>query len=175
MMNKSNIGGLSQKEKDSLINLVSEKPDFSDKCLSKFFAEYFLCEALAHKLIFFYKKHKLPQGNKTLKKITCTYCKRRICLPTGKKKNSNFETLDVGVLKNALMHFSINFPDADADALFKSDMGTVENSNRSARRLRNEYVHNLSVSSRDEIIAESSRLLLLMERFSESVNNGISN
>ncbi len=155
----------------ALKEVFAAKPDLtSDSELSDFVSAYFLCEALANKLIEYLETDDPPMSAKS-KKIKCSNCGAENECPK-KKTSGHFKTLDVGKIKKALIHFSLDFPFDDTDAIFKSGNGIV--GRRTARQLRNEYAHSLSSSSREEIAQRSAELLDVMVHFCTSVENRIS-
>lgn len=172
-MSESSMDRMLPQRANALKEVFATKPNLTtDSALSDFLSAYFLCEALANKLVE-YLENDVPPGQAKSKKVKCSSCGVETELPIAKKKTGNgFKILDVGNLKRALTYFSVKFLDADTDAIFKSGNGIV--GKRTARQLRNEYAHSLSSKSRDEIDQRSVELLKLMIRFSTSVENRIS-
>ena len=137
---------------------------------------YFRCQlflgmiTLANKFIEYCETDDPPEEQKP-KKTKCSSCGVE-CPAAKKKARGGFKPLDVGNIKRALTHFSVDFSDANADAVFKSGNGKV--GQRSARQLRNEYAHSLSLRSREEIAQRSVDLIGLMMHFCTAVKNRIS-
>ncbi len=72
---------------------------------------------------------------------------------TDTNKNGKDE-LNIKVLKAAISHFSLSFKHNDVDSLFKGGSGTQNN--KSARQLRNGYLHSLSANDKKEITSKSA-------------------
>lgn len=172
-MIESSIDRISPQRAKALREVFTAKPDLtSDGKLSDFLSAYFLCEALANRLIEYLETDDPPRSAKP-KKIKCSSCGAENASSATKKKTSgNFKTLDVGKIKKALTHFSLDFPCDAADAVFKSGTGKV--GQRTARQLRNEYAHSLSLSAHQEITERATELLEFMMRFFTVVKNRIS-
>jgi hypothetical protein len=83
---------------------------------------------------------------------------------TDVKKNGRDE-LNIAVLKAAINHFKLNFNESDLPLLFKGGPG--KQSEKSARQLRNGYLHSLSQNDKTEILAKaewfSSRLQFFLK------------
>lgn len=156
----------------ALKEVFDAKPDLtseSDSDLAVFLSTYLLCEALANKLIEYFETDNQSMNVKP-KKIKClSYGAENEC----SKKKNQFKPLDVGKIKKALIHFSLDFPCNDTDTIFKSGKGKV--GERTARQLRNEYMHSLSLSARKEIAERTPELLNFMSRFCTIVKDRISN
>ncbi len=155
-MSDLGAGKISNQRVKELNEVFDAKPNFSSgDALGNFVSEYFLCEALANKFI--------------------EYCVAD-CTPTEtkpkKKTDVHFKLLDIRNIKKALTHFAVNFSVADADAVFRGGCGKT--GYRTARQLRNEYAHSLSLSARNEIVQRSVELLGLMSRFCMAVESRIS-
>ena len=169
-MSESSIDRMLPQRANALKGVLAAKPNFSsDGALSDFLSAYFLCEALANKLIEYLETDNPPMSAKS-KKIKCSNCGAENECPK-KKTSGHFKTLDVGKIKKALIHFSLDFPCDDTDAIFKSGNGIV--GQRTARQLRNEYAHSLSLCASEEITQRSAEFLDLMMRFCTSVKNRI--
>jgi len=158
----------------ALLGILTEKPNFLiNTALSDFLSEYFLCEALANKLIEYWEVDVPPNNAKPSKIIKClSGGSENEFHTTQRNKKSSFKILDVGRLKRALIHFSLDFSQVSADAVFKSGKGIVHK--RTARQLRNAYAHSLSVSARDEIAERITELMGSMSKFN-SVISGMAN
>lgn len=156
-MSRSSTDKILPQRASALKEVFDAKPDLtseSDSDLAAFLSAYFLCEVLANKLIEYFETDNPPTNVKS------------------KKKKSQFKTLDVGKIKRALIHFSLDLPCDDTDTVFKSGKGKV--GKRTARQLRNEYIHSLSLSARKEIAERAPELLGLMSRFCTVVKTRIS-
>lgn len=71
--------------------------------------------------------------------------------------------LQIQVLEASLKHFSMDYKSIDINILFKGGVGA--RGNKSARQLRNGYLHSLSAEDKNEIIENASIFKLNMERF----------
>lgn len=172
-MSESSADRMLPQRAKALKEVFAAKPDLtseSDGELSAFLSAYFLCEALANKLIEYFENDNPPMNVKS-KKIKCSSCGTENECPK-KKASSHFKTLDVGKIKKALIHFSLDFPCDDTDTVFKSGNGIV--GERTARQLRNGYAHSLSLCAREEIAERAPELLEIMMRFCTVVETRIS-
>ncbi len=79
-----------------------------------------------------------------------------------KKKDKNVE-LRIDVLKAGIKHFKLSFPEDHIDLLFRGGNGTK--GKKSARQLRNGYLHNLSPEDKKEINKTASSFLPKLEAF----------
>jgi hypothetical protein len=161
---------LSHTRAKAIRGVLGEKPDLSSNlALADFLSEYFLCEALANKLIEYFEADVPPEAIKP-KKTKCPSCgvENEISL-TRRKPTGRFKSLDVGKIKKALVHFALDFPPDGANAVFASGSGIV--GERTARQLRNDYAHSLSSSANKEITARAPQLLNLMIRFHMAVQS----
>jgi hypothetical protein len=162
---------LSQRVK-ALQEVFAAKPDLKSKnSLSDFLSDYLLCEALANKLILYLETDDPPKPINPKKNICSSCGAENESVVKNKKPSAHFKTLDVRKIKKALIHFSIVFSDDETDAIFKSGDGKV--GNRTARQLRNEYAHSLSVSACKEMCERAPYFLELMNRFQILVKSSL--
>ncbi len=169
-MSKLSTDKLSYTRAKAIRGVLGEKPDLSSNlALADFLSEYFLCEALANKLIEYFEADVPPEAVKP-KKTKCPSCgvENEISL-TKRKPSGRFKSLDVGKLKKALVHFTLDFSSDGANSVFASGHGIV--GERTARQLRNDYTHSLSSSANKEITERAPQLLNLMIRFLTAVQN----
>lgn len=170
-MSEASVDRMLPQRAKALNDVFAAKPDLtSDSELSDFLSAYFLCEALANKLIEYMETDDPPRSAKP-KKTKCSSCGTENECPK-KKASSHFKTLDVGKIKKALIHFSLDFPCDDTDTVFKSGNGIV--GERTARQLRNGYAHSLSPYAREKIAERAPELLEIMMRFCTVVETRIS-
>ncbi|GIU45161.1 hypothetical protein [Shewanella algidipiscicola] len=81
---------------------------------------------------------------------------------TDTNKNSKDE-LNITALKAALDHFKLDFSDADLPKLFKGGPG--KQNEKSARQLRNGYLHSLSSNDKKEIQKKASKFNSELRKF----------
>ena len=167
-MSKLSTDKFSHQRAQALGDVLDGKPDLSSNLvLSAFLSDYFLCEALANKLIEYFEADVPPEASKP-KKAKCPSCGTEYVISSARKKNGeHFRMLDVRKIKEALVHFALDFPSDKADAVFKSGQGKV--GDRTARQLRNNYAHSLSSSASKEISERAPELLDLMKNFHRAV------
>ena len=128
---------LSKKRRESLNNIVSKKIGFS--CQGKvgaFIDNYVVCEAAATKLVQFYKVDKSLKSGGTLRKDE---------------------------ILNALKHFGYQISEQDISTVFTG--GTGRKGTKSARQLRNGFLHSISDSDKNEIQKKYSQLIKSMNMF----------
>ncbi|TXI27986.1 MAG: hypothetical protein E6Q60_08375 [Nitrosomonas oligotropha] len=172
-MSRSSTDRILPQRAIALKEVFDAKPDLtseSDSDLAAFLSAYFLCEVLANKLIEYFETDNPPANVKS--KIEHSETDNPPTNVKSKKKKSQFKTLDVRKIKRALTHFSLDFPCDDTDTVFKSGKSKV--GKHTARQLRNEYIHSLSLSARKEIAERTPELLGLMSRFCTVVKTRIS-
>lgn len=83
-------------------------------------------------------------------------------------KNSGNDELQINTLKAALKHFNLTVPEADLSNLFSGGLG--KRGSKSARQLRNGYLHALSSEDKKEIISKAKSFIPELQRF---INNEI--
>lgn len=83
-------------------------------------------------------------------------------------KKSGKDELQINVLKAALKHFNIPLPESDIPILFKGGPG--KRGSKSARQLRNGYLHALSVEDKKEIMSKANSVIFKLRKF---INNEI--
>lgn len=79
---------------------------------------------------------------------------------TGK---SGKEDLNLGTLKAAIKHFKISVSETDISELFRGGAG--KRGNKSARQLRNGYLHALSLEDKNEIEERANKLISKLKLF----------
>jgi hypothetical protein len=79
------------------------------------------------------------------------------------KNKADLDKIQIQVLKASLKHFSLPFNDSDVSLIFKGGEGLV--GKKSARQLRNGYLHSLSPSDKNEIIHKAQQYVAIMEKF----------
>ncbi len=79
------------------------------------------------------------------------------------KSKTDLDKIQIQVLKASLKHFSLSFNEPDVNLIFKGGEGLV--GEKSARQLRNGYLHSLSPSDKDEIINKAPRYIAIMKKF----------
>ncbi len=168
-MIKQKRRNLTPKRIVALKALLSAKPDFaSDHLLSSFLSSYLLCEALANRLVEYYE---LDVGAECMAKEKSTLNNRKPEIPPAKdSKKNQFKTLRVPTIRKSINHFALHFASADLNSLFKSSNNPGEN--RTARQLRNSYIHSLSSNAHDEICSRIQEFLDTMGRFIEILSEG---
>jgi hypothetical protein len=128
---------LSQKRKALLIDIARNQPGLSCQgVLGLFLERYFASEAIALKIQSYYQTD------------------------TGK---SNLDKIQITQLNAALAYFSIEFQSIDIKTVFHGGPG--KQGVKSARQLRNGYVHSLNSADRVEIEANSKHFVDLMDSF----------
>jgi len=127
-----------RKNRNSEIASVSKlNPNFSCQgVVGEFIDLYLQCEVMAKKLQSYYRSD------------------------TGKPGKNE---LQIQALTASLKHFSINYAPLDLSILFKGGGGT--RGKKSARQLRNGYLHNLSPEDGKEIIMNASIFIPNMKAF----------
>lgn len=121
----------------ALSEITQRSPGFlCQGSLGEFIDRYFVAETVARKLSLYYQE----DDNKT-----------------------KSDRLQVQQLRAALSHFSIVFSEQDVQALFAG--GDGKRNTKSARQLRNGYVHSLSSGDRKEIEEKSVKLNPLLAEF----------
>lgn len=78
-------------------------------------------------------------------------------------KKTGKDELNISTLKAALKHFNLNTPDSDISDLFRG--GLRKRGQKSARQLRNCYLHTLSVDDKKEIISKSTFFISKLKKF----------
>lgn len=130
---------LLKRRNQGLKNTVSNDPGFSCQGVVGEFVGYYLrCEVFAQKLQDYY-----------LNDISC-------------EKEDKIYT---NTLKKSLEHFSMHFSDSHLKAIFKGGKG--KRGEKSARQLRNGYLHQLSSADRTEICDKATDYNTYMEKFLE--------
>jgi len=81
---------------------------------------------------------------------------------TDTKKSGNDE-LQISTLKAALKHFRITLSESDVALLFKG--GSGKKGSKSARQLRNGYLHVLSPEDKKEILSTGKLLIPKLQKF----------
>lgn len=131
------MGELSIQRKGVLIEITQRAPGFCCQGnLGMFLDRYFVAEVLARKLMSFYQND------------------------TGK---THFDKMQIQQLNAAISHFGVVFSERDIRTLFLGGEG--QRDTKSARQLRNGYVHNLSSADRCEIESNASALTFLLNNF----------
>lgn len=174
-MSDSSIGQIQHQRMKALRSVLLAKPSLlTDVALFDFLSTYFLCEALANRLIEYWEADLPPKSVKPPHAVTCSTCGAEIKCSTSKKRRSGsgFNALDVGNLKKALRHFAINCSIESTEAIFRSGNGIV--GQRTVRQLRNGYAHSLSIGAKDEIVSRSGELIYLMGGFCNAVEERLS-
>lgn len=142
--------------------LLSAKPNFaSDHSLASFLSSYLLCEALANRLVEYYELD--VDAERIAKKKPTLNNRTPETLPAKDSKKNQFKPLLITSVKKSINHFALHFSNTDLETIFMSSNKTGES--RTARQLRNLYLHSLSVSAHDEICSRIQQLLDIMERF----------
>ena len=127
--------GRTEKQQDALKNVRNSElrgvlnldPGFSCQgSIGKFVGLYIQSEVFAKKLQHYYR--------------------------TDTKKNGKDE-LQINTLNAAVRHFGLSFPESDIGVLFKGGPG--KRGNKSARQLRNGYLHALSPEDKKEITTKA--------------------
>lgn len=78
------------------------------------------------------------------------------------------DELQITTLKAALKHFNLTIPETDISILFKG--GSGKRKSKSARQLRNGYLHALSPEDKNEIMSKASTYIPKLKKF---INNEI--
>ena len=137
---------LSKKQETELLNIARSDPGF--KCQGKvgeFLDNWLICETLAKRLIL-YLKQREPQ------KASWSYPE----------------------LISALKHFGIDYDDQKVKPAFKGG-DREKRGNKTARQLRNGYLHSLSIGDKNEIETRSTELTHLLsywrDRFCGGANH----
>ena len=76
---------------------------------------------------------------------------------------SGKDELKINVLKAALKHFNLSFPENDIEILFKGGAG--KRGSKSARQLRNGYLHTLSPDDKKEILSKAKSFIPKLKKF----------
>jgi len=76
---------------------------------------------------------------------------------------SGKDELNKTTLKAALKHFNLSMPDSDVSLLF--DGGRGKRGSKSARQLRNGYLHALSPDDRKEIMSKAKAFIPILRKF----------
>ena len=138
------MASLTKQRQSALAEVVQRATGFSCQgSLGAFFDQYLISEALARKLQLYYQSD------------------------TGKSASENIQLKQ---LNAAIQYFNINFSETDARALFLGGEG--KNENKSARQLRNGYVHSLSQTDREAIERNIKTLNKLLRNFITSIASG---
>ncbi len=112
-------------------------PGFScEGLVGEFFGLYFRSEVYAKKLQHYYRVDTSKSGK---------------------------DELNIKTLKAALKHFKLIMSETDLKCLFRG--GTGKRGSKSARQLRNGYLHDLSPEDRKEIMLKAQVLIPKMEKF----------
>ncbi|WP_140185918.1 hypothetical protein [Providencia stuartii] len=128
---------LSARRNLGLESVVKAAPGFSCQGKVGEFIDFYLrCEVFAAKLQSFYQKD---------------------------KNLNNQSALNIVTLRNALEHFNLYFKYESLDLIYKG--GTGNRGSKSARQLRNGYLHGLSEADKNEIEQRSSEYVELMKLF----------
>ncbi|MCP5343643.1 MAG: hypothetical protein H7A05_03400 [Pseudomonadales bacterium] len=88
-------------------------------------------------------------------KLQTYYCKD--------KKKTISKNLNITTLSAALLHFSIEFNEDDVRFIFLGGAG--EKGKKSARQLRNGYLHALSQQDKNEIVEKYDALYMAINKF----------
>ena len=78
-------------------------------------------------------------------------------------KKTGKDELQIQTLKAALRHFNISIPEADISNLFIGGLGI--RGSKSARQLRNGYLHSLSTEDKTEIEIKANIFILQSRKF----------
>lgn len=131
---------LSAQRRGVLIEITQRSPGFlCQGDLGAFLDRYFVAEVLARKVMSFYQDD---------------------------TKKSGSDKIQVQQLSAAIRYFGIIFPESDIRTLFLGGEGL--RGNKSARQLRNGYVHSLSAEDRVEIERMAPLLNDMLNRFIKS-------
>lgn len=123
---------LSAQRRGVLIEITQRSPGLSCQGdLGAFLDRYFVAEVLARKVTSFYQDDT-------------------------KKQKPSADKIQIQILGAAIRHFGIIFPEPDIKNLFLGGKG--RRGAKSARQLKNGYVHSLSVEDRAEIECVTSVL-----------------
>jgi hypothetical protein len=76
---------------------------------------------------------------------------------------SGKDELQINVLKAALKHFNLSFPDSDVSSLFKGGAG--KRGSKTARQLGNGYLHALSPDDKKEITSKAESYISKLQKF----------
>lgn len=149
-MNANHDGKKSDKQREALRNARNKElkavraldPGFSCQGLvGKFIGVYMQSEVFAKKLQVYYRTDTNKSGK---------------------------DELQINVLKAALKHFDLTFPERDLPDLFAGGPG--KRGSKSARQLRNGYLHALSPEDKKEITSKAKTLVPKLQKF---INNEI--
>jgi len=134
---------LSVQRRGVLNEITQRLPGFSCQgVLGAFLDHYFVAEVLARKIMSFYQE----DTNKS-------------CL----------DKIQVQQLSAAIKYFKVSFPELDTRVLFLGGEGL--RGNKSARQLRNGYVHSLSAEDRVEIERMAPQFNEMLNRFIKSISS----
>jgi hypothetical protein len=129
---------LSTQRRKTLYGIISSSPDFAcEGPLGDFVGKYLVCEALAQKLVGYYKEDK---------KIS-------------RAPNQPLSWIEIDA---AAKNFSIGLSESQIEETFKAGRRR-KRGERTPRQLRNGYFHTLSPKDAQEIIGRSKELLTLMD------------
>ena len=81
---------------------------------------------------------------------------------------SGKDELQISVLKAALKHFNLTFSESELPSLFAGGPG--KRGSKSARQLRNGYLHALSPEDKKEILSKAKTVIQKLQKF---INNEI--
>lgn len=131
------MGELSIQRNGALVEITQRAPGFSCQgSLGMFLDHYFVAEVLARKIMSFYQDD------------------------TGK---THSDKMQIQQLNAAISHFNFALSEKDIRTLFLGGEG--QRDTKSARQLRNGYVHSLSSADRREIEKNASTLISLLNNF----------
>ena len=131
------MNALSAQRRGVLIEITQRSPGFlCQGDLGAFLDLYFVAEVVARKIASFYQDD------------------------TNKPRYDKIQVLQLGA---AIRHFKIIFPESDIRTLFRGGEGL--RGTKSARQLRNGYVHSLSAEDRIEIERRAPVLKDMLNRF----------
>jgi len=132
---KKQESALTQRRNTGLDDAVSKDPGFSCQGLvGEFISDYLRCDLFATRLMNYY------QADKQYKKTK----------------------LNTQALDEACRHFSLHFPKENILRLFRGGEG--KRGEKSAKQLRNGYLHQLSKADRNEILEKSTEFTLPMKQ-----------
>lgn len=135
------MADLSAQRRGALIEITQRSPGFlCQGDLGAFLDRYFVAEVLARKVMSFYQDDTMKPGS---------------------------DKIQVQQLSAAIGYFGIIFQESDIRTLFLGGKGL--RGSKSARQLRNGYVHSLSAEDRVEIERMTPLLKDMLNRFIKSI------
>ena len=133
---KNQVNALNLRRNKSLIDVEKKSPGFDCQgVVGQFIGCYLQCEVLATKIQHFYQKDNSHEENQ----------------------------LNTKALTDALAHFNMHYSNESLMHIFSGGKG--KRGSKSARQLRNGYLHQLSDSDREEIEINGQGLIGEMKNF----------